>query len=241
MGHHLLSGRTLHVCAQILTTYSLVALLCEQLVNVVHLGLLPELVVAKFARLRLHKVVILGTLLGSGGYVCLECCVASGSDSRARPLKAVIAELHEHLLDGGFMLLSGALLLLGCLGGSNVISLRSRVLEFAIPGLLNHRDLVLTELEPALKLASLFETLSSVCIFLFFAIHIIKSFLSEVFEFEGDLDNLAEIHAGGRLARRVVELIVCLKLILDKVLHRVEIFLVEGLPDEVQDKNALLV
>ena len=79
MGHHLLSGRALHVCAQILTTYSLVALLCEQLVNVVHLGLLPELVVAEFARLRLLvKVVILGTLLGSGGYVRLEGFIASG-------------------------------------------------------------------------------------------------------------------------------------------------------------------
>ena len=100
MGHHLLSGRTLRVCAQILTTYSLVALLCEQLVNVVHLGLGPELVVTEFARLRLHEVVILGTLLGSGGYVCLEGRVASGSNGRARPLKAVIVELHEHLLDG---------------------------------------------------------------------------------------------------------------------------------------------
>ena len=103
MGHHLLSGRTLHVCAQILTTYSLVALLCEQLVNVVHLGLLPELVVAEFARFRLFvEVVIFGALLGPSSYVCLKGLVASGNffSFRAGSREAVRVELHEHLLDG---------------------------------------------------------------------------------------------------------------------------------------------
>ena len=112
---HLLSGKTLRKCAQILTTYSLVALLCEQLVNVVHRGLCPVLVVTEFARLRLHKVVILGALLGSGGYVCLEGLVASGSNFRARALETVRVKLVEHLLDGGFFNLTRALLLLGLL------------------------------------------------------------------------------------------------------------------------------
>ena len=91
----------------------MVAHVCEQLVDVVHLGLGPVLVVAEFARLRLLvKVVILGTLLGSGGYVRLEGRVASVHVLRARTLEAVIVELREHLRDGGFMLLRRALLLL---------------------------------------------------------------------------------------------------------------------------------
>ena len=97
------------------------------------------------------------------------------------------------------MLLRRALLLLGLLR-AQVISLWSWVLKFAIPCLLNHRDLVLTELEPALHLASLLEALSSVFVILLFTVHFIKGFLCEVFQLEGDLDNLAEVHAGGRLA-----------------------------------------
>ena len=116
MGHLFVSGKTLRIRAQILTTYSLVAHVCEQLVNVVHLGLGPVLVVAEFARLRLLvKVVILGTLLGSGGYVRLEGFITSGHVGRARTLEAVIVEPLEHLHDGGFMLLRRCLLLLGLL------------------------------------------------------------------------------------------------------------------------------
>ena len=72
-----------------------------------------------------------------------------------------------------------------------------------------------------MELASLFEALSSLLVIFLLAVHIIKSFLSEVFQLEGNLDDLTKVHAGGSLARWVIELIVYLKLILDKVLHSV--------------------
>lgn len=60
-------------------------------------------------------------------------------------------------------------------------------------------------------------------------------------EFKSDLGDLAHVHATCALAGGVVELSVAFELRLHELLHGFQVFLVEHLPEQVEDEQGLLV
>ena len=119
----------------------------------------------------------------------------------------------------------------------------TRVLQLAIPSLLKHGHLRLTKVEPALHPGPLLDRLLvHRAVFLVIrAVQLIQLLLRDVLQLEGDLGDLAHVHATSALARRVVELSVALQLRLHELLHRFEVFLIEHLSQQVENQERLLV
>jgi len=117
------------------------------------------------------------------------------------------------------------------------------LLELAVPGAFNFVDLVTAEIDPLLSLSVLLALLSSHVVIL--RIHvtgfIVDGILSQVAQFKGNLDNLAHVCGGGGVSRFKLELFVLVHHLLHKVLHDLNVFLVEGLFDGVQRDDSLLV
>lgn len=118
--------------------------------------------------------------------------------------------------------------------------MRLRVLELAVPRLLDARDRLVAEVEPALKLGPLLDALH-VILFVLAAVLLVELLLGQVTQLESDLADLAEIHAACVPAGRIVEVAVRFQLRLHEVFHRLEVGLVERLPDQVEHEQALLV
>ena len=60
-------------------------------------------------------------------------------------------------------------------------------------------------------------------------------------QLDGDLDNLAKVRSRGCLARWIVEVSIALELLLDEILHSLQVIIVEGLAKQVQHQKGLLV
>ena len=218
---------------------SVVVLLCEQLVNVVHGGCRPVLIVTELTRLLFaveHIVLRLGSAARRNVSQQLSVVVSDGALAARLGTKhagsLVLVELAEHGLDGFLVrILTRGLRLLrynGLLG----------LIKLTVPDLLNLGNLLVAEKEPALHLGTLLNWSVS---FFFVAVLIIKSLLSEVTKLECNLNDGAQVHAVDRLARREMEAVVGFEFGADESLHGLQIILIEGLSDQVENQNALLM
>ena len=91
-------------------------------------------------------------------------------------------------------------------------------------------------MEPALHATTLLNGVLVVA-----AIHIVEGGLGMLAQLECDLDDLAKVHTGGNLAGGVVEVGVSFELLTDEVLHRLQVLVIVGLSDQIQDEKSLLM
>lgn len=193
----------------------------------------PELVVAVLVRSFLLVELIL-----LNGRLVRRNARAFGRVSADQP---ACAEVREHSFDGLLVVLLIVKIVKTALSSWLVDRLLSGMLKLLVPGLLDVADLLLAEVEPALEFGSLFNALLVHRLLFIWAVLLVERLLSDVLEFEGDLWNLAQVHAARRFAWRVVEVVVGFQLFLHKALHCLQILLVEDLTDQIQDQEALLV
>lgn len=158
-----------------------------------------------------------GALLGRRATTC-----------SSAPVKFLI-EVCEHVLDDLLVVL-----FLFCFRSLHWLILRLGILKLAVPDLLDLVDLLRAEFEPALQLGALLDALVGL-IFVSTAVLVVQGLLGEVAKLERDLADLAHVEAGGQLAGGVVEVGVGLQLVAHEILHSLQVLLVEGLADVVQN------
>ena len=107
------------------------------------------------------------------------------------------------------------------------------LVKLAVPGFLDSGDSSVAEVEPALEFRTLLDRFL-VFIFLFTTLLVVKGPLSEVAELKRDFCNLPKVHAGGKFARWVMEVLIGFQLSLNEIFHRLEIFFIEGLSNQIE-------
>ena len=234
-GHEEVSRHPL-VHQSLSTCSSRIVQLGKEVVNVVMFGRLPELVVAKLTGLLFTiEGVILGLLLfavgldvSNHGRVWLR-----GIFGRPGAREAVFArelQLSKHLLDGLLVPIEA--------GGVDWSRsrFRLRLVQLLVPNLLDCCNLVVAEMEPALHLAAFFNAFLRGSVFIIVAVHVVEGLLRNVAQFEGDLDDLANVGARTPTARLEMEVLIVFKLCTHERLHRLQICLIESLTHQIQDQ-----
>ena len=166
-------------------------LLGQKFIDVVHVGLFPELVIAELSHsgllvedivLRLLNATILNVFKEVSGRLASRLTVLSGGS-------LLLVKAREHVLDSLVVVIEGVGL------DDYRLSDLIRLLELAVPSALDASNLLVAEVEPALHAGALLNRVLVVA-----AVHVIEGGLGRVTKLKSDLDDLSEVHARCNLA-----------------------------------------